>query len=141
MQSYVYFLIFPAVFGALCWTLLGDFSIIYTVVNCIGCIVFVEYWKRQEVDLGIRWQVKGVSVLQTRRREFNPEREVKDEITGEVRATFPWGKRLLRQLLQIPFALLAASALGAIIATVFACEIFLCEVYNGPFKTYLVGAM
>jgi hypothetical protein len=137
LQSYVRFLIFPAVFGVFCWTLLGDFSIIYTVVNCLGCIVFVEYWKRQEVDLGIRWQVKGVSVLQTRRRQFKPEREVKDEITGEVRAVFPWSKRLLRQLLQIPFALLAASALGAIIATGFAIEIFLCELYNGPFKTYL----
>jgi Calcium-activated chloride channel len=61
--------------------------------------------------------------LQTRRPEFKPEREVKNEITGEERAIFPWKKRLFRQLLQIPFALLAASALGAVIATGFAIEI------------------
>jgi len=62
------------------------------------------------------YNVQG-KTLQTRRREFKPERGVKNEITGEERAIFPWKKRLFRQLLQIPFAL------GAIIATGFAIEI------------------
>jgi hypothetical protein len=47
---------------------------------------------------------------------------------------------MYRQLLQVPFALLAAVALGAIIATCFAIEIFISEVYNGPLKGYLVSA-
>ncbi|KAL1965483.1 hypothetical protein VTN77DRAFT_5739 [Rasamsonia byssochlamydoides] len=138
LQSYFGFLLFPALFGFSCWLLLGYFSPIYAIVNCLWCVIFVEYWKRQEIDFGIRWQVRGVSVLPTKNRQFKPEKEVRDETTGEVRQVFPWRKRLLRQLLQIPFALVAASVLGAIIATCFAIEIFISEVYNGPLKGYLV---
>ncbi|BCR90548.1 anoctamin family protein [Aspergillus chevalieri] len=138
LQSYFRFLVFPALFGFSCWLLLGSFSIIYTVINSLWCIVFIEYWKRQEVDLSCRWQTKGVSVVRTKRREFMAEKEVRDEGTGEVRGVFPAQKRMCRQLLQIPFALLSAVALGVIIATCFAIEIFISEVYNGPLKTYLV---
>ncbi|EAW13544.1 anoctamin family protein [Aspergillus clavatus NRRL 1] len=138
LQSYFRFLIFPAVFGFSCWLLLGSFSIIYTVVNCLWTIVFIEYWKRQENDLSCRWQTKGVSAVQEKRREFAPERQVVDESTGEVCGVFPAMKRMYRQLLQVPFALLAVIALGAIIATCFAIEIFISEVYSGPFKQYLV---
>jgi hypothetical protein len=117
---------------------LGGYSIVYALVNGLWCIIFVEYWKRQEVDLGCRWQTKGVSAVQTKRRKFRPDKEVRDDSTGEVRGVFPTTKRIQRQLLQAPFALLAAIALGAIIATCFAIEIFISELYNGPFKSYLV---
>jgi hypothetical protein len=56
-----------------------------------------------------------------------------------MHGVFPATKRMQRQLLQIPFALLVAIALGAIIATCFAIEIFISELYNGPLKTYLVS--
>ncbi|OJJ77050.1 hypothetical protein ASPBRDRAFT_190388 [Aspergillus brasiliensis CBS 101740] len=138
LQSYFRFLIFPAVFGFSCWLLLGSFSIIYAVVNSLWCIIFIEYWKRQEEDLSCRWQTKGVSVVRPKRREFKPEREVQDESTGEVRGVFPATRRMYRQLLIVPFALLSAVALGVIIATCFAIEIFISEIYNGPLKTYLV---
>lgn len=98
----------------------------------------MEFWKRKEVDLSCRWQTKGVSAVQTTRREFKAEKEVRDESTGEMRGVFSASKRMQRQLLQIPFALLAATALGAIIATCFAIEIFISELYNGPLKSYLV---
>ena len=138
LQSYFRFLVFPAVFGFSCWFILGGYSIIYTVVNCLWCIVFVEYWKRKEEDLSCRWQTRGVSAVQTKRRQFKPEEEVRDESTGEIRGIFPATKRMQRQLLQIPFTVLAAIALGAIIATCFAIEIFISELYNGPLKSYLV---
>lgn len=76
--------------------------------------------------------------MQTKRRQFKPEKEVRDESTGEIRGIFPATKRMQRQLLQIPFTVLAAIALGAIIATCFAIEIFISELYNGPLKSYLV---
>ncbi|KAI7057827.1 DUF590-domain-containing protein, partial [Hortaea werneckii] len=46
--------------------------------------------------------------------------------------------RLKRQLLQIPFALAAILVLGTLIATCFAIEVFISEVYGGPFKSILV---
>lgn len=103
--------------------------------------MFIEYWKRQEVDLAVRWGVKGVSAIQEKRKEFQHEKEFKDPITGETVSVFPAMKRLYRQVLQIPFAVLASLALGLIIATCFGIEIFLSEVYNGPFKGVLVKMM
>ncbi|KAJ5889064.1 hypothetical protein N7495_009105 [Penicillium taxi] len=138
LQSYFRFLIFPALFGFGCWFLLGGYSTVYAVVNSLWCIIFVEYWKRQEVDLSCRWQTKGVSAVRTHRREFKSVKEVQDQTTGEVRGIFPATTRMQRQLLQIPFALLTAIALGAIIATCFAIEIFISELYTGPLKSYLV---
>ncbi|PLB40400.1 anoctamin family protein [Aspergillus candidus] len=138
LQCYFRFLLFPAAFGFSCWLLLGSFSIIYTVVNALWCIIFIEYWKRQEEDLSCRWQTKGVSAVREKRREFKPEKEIYDASTGETRGTFPTVKRTCRQLLQVPFAVLVTAALGLIIATCFAIEIFISEVYNGPLKTYLV---
>jgi hypothetical protein len=138
LQSYFRFLLFPAAFGFSCWVLLGSFSTIYTVVNALWCIIFIEYWKRQEEDLSCRWQTRGVSFLRPKRREFQPEMEVRDEDTGEIRGVFPQSKRIQRQLLQIPFTVVAVIGLGVIIATCFAIEIFISEIYNGPLKGYLV---
>ena len=129
---------FPAGFGFAAWVLLGHFSPVYAVVNSLWCITFIEYWKRQELDLGVRWGVRGVSAIQEKRREFKHEKEVKDPITGETVQIFPATKRLSRQLLSVPFALLASLALGTLIATCFGIEIFLSEVYNGPFNNILV---
>ena len=136
-QSYFAFLIFPAAFGFSSWVLLGHFSSIYAIVNCLWSVVFIEYWKKQEVDLGIRWAVKGVSAIQEKRRGFQHQKGT----TGETEQVFPATKRLYRQLLQLPFAVVASMALGIIIATCFGIEIFLSEVYNGPFKSILVKPM
>ncbi|KAL8871021.1 MAG: hypothetical protein Q9174_003063 [Haloplaca sp. 1 TL-2023] len=137
-QSYFQFLIFPAAFGFASWVILGSFSPIYGIVNGLWCVTFVEYWKRQEIDLGVRWGVKGVACIQRKRREFQHEKEVRDPVTGETIQVFPATKRLSRQLLQVPFAFLAVLALGTLIATCFGIEIFLSEVYNGPGQTLLV---
>lgn len=101
-------------------------------------MTLVEYWKRQELDLSVRWGVKGVAGIQKKRRDFKHEKEVRDPVTGETLQIFPATKRLSRQLLQVPFAFLAALALGTLIATCFGIEIFLSEVYNGPGKILLV---
>ena len=138
-QSYFAFLIFPAVFGVSAWALLGSFSSIYAIVTGLWCITFVEYWKHQEIDLSIRWGVKGVSAMSQKRKDFKAEKLIKDPVIGEMVEFFPATTRLSRQLLQVPFALLAALALGTLIASCFAIEIFLSEVYNGPMKSVLVS--
>lgn len=90
---------------------------------------------RPELALG----VKGVSAIQDKRHDFKHEKEIKDPVTGEIMRMFPAKKRLARQTLSIPFALLAAIALGTLIATCFGIEIFISEIYNGPFKSGLVS--
>ena len=138
-QSYFASLMFLAAFGFSSWVLLGYFSPVYAVVNALWSVVFVEYWNRQELDLSIRWGVKGVSAIQQKRREFQHEKEVTDPITGETLQVFPATKRLSRQALQLPFAALAILLLGTLIATCFGIEIFLSEIYSGPFQSVLVS--
>jgi anoctamin-10 len=139
LQSYFLALTFPAIFGFSSWVLLGQYSPIYAIVNGLWCIIFIEYWKKQETDLAVQWGVRGVSKIQRKRANFKHEREINDPVTGEVIKFYSPIKRLSRQLLQVPFAIAAASILGGLIATCFAIEIFISEVYNGPFKAYLVG--
>lgn len=138
LQSYFVFLVFPAVFGFCAWVLFAPFSPVYAVVNGLWCIIYTEYWKKQETDLAVQWGVRGVSKIQHKRPDFKHEREIKDPVTGEQIKFYSPVKRLSRQLLQIPFALCATMILGSLIATCFAIEIFISEVYHGPFKGYLV---
>ena len=139
LQSYFIFLTFPALFGFSAWVLLGQFSPIYAIINGLWGVVFIEYWKKQQTDLAVQWGVRGVSKIQTKRPAFKHESEMKDPITGEEIKVYSPIKRLARQLLQVPFAICAASVLGGLIAMCFAIEIFISEVYNGPFKAYLVS--
>ncbi|ELQ37669.1 hypothetical protein OOU_Y34scaffold00584g2 [Pyricularia oryzae Y34] len=137
LQSYFKFLVFPAAFGFAAWLVLGKFSWVYALVNCLWSVVFFEYWKKKEVDLAVQWGVRGVSKIQQPRPQFQHESEAQDPVTGEIIKVFPPLKRLSRQLLQIPFAIACMGVLGSLIFSCFAIEIFITEVYNGPFKQYL----
>lgn len=137
-QSYFTFLFFPAAFGSAAWLLLGHFSPIYGIVSALWCTIFTEWWKHQEIDLGVRWGVRGVSKIEHKRKDFLHEKLITDPVTGEKVGIFPVKKRLQRQLLQVPFALAAATLLGTLIATCFGIEVFISEVYNGPLKWLLV---
>ncbi|KAK7734961.1 hypothetical protein SLS53_007738 [Cytospora paraplurivora] len=138
MQSYFAFLLFPAAFGFGAWLVLGQFSWFYAIVNSLWSVIFFEYWKKKEVDLAVQWGVRGVSRIQHPRSEFQFERVVQDPVTGEHVKVYPPLKRLQRQLLQLPFAIVCLLVLGSLIIFCFAIEIFLSEVYNGPLKQYLV---
>lgn len=137
-QSYFTFLMFPAAFGFASWLFLGSFSPIYGLVSAVWCTVFTEYWRHQEQDLAVRWGVRNVSKIDTRHRDFVPEKTITDPITGENVGFFASSKRFQRQLLQVPFALTVVLCLGTVIVTCFGIEVFISEVYNGPLKSVLV---
>ena len=141
LQSYFLFLSFPAAFGAFCWAFLSPYSPLYVIGIGLGSIVYIEYWRKQQLDLAVQWGVRGVSKIQHKRPAFKHEGEMKDPVTGEHIKVYSPVKRLARQLLQVPFAVAASIVLGSLIATCFAIEIFISEVYDGPFKTYLVRAL
>lgn len=139
MQSYFAFLIFPAAFGFGAWLILGRYSWFYAFVNSLWSIVFFEWWKKKEVDLAVQWGVRGVSRIQRPRTQFKWDHEAADPVTGEAVKVYSPVERLKTQLLQIPFALGCLAILGALYVFCFSIEIFLGEIYNGPFKSYLVG--
>jgi len=138
LQSYFAFLIYAGLFGAASYFLLPAYSPIFALANGLWSIIFVEWWKRQEIDLAVRWGVRGCAKIQNRRAAFQSDHEVEDPVTGQKVPVFSAWKRLGRQSLQVPFALLTCGILASLYASVFAIEIFLSEVYNGPGKSALV---
>ncbi|KAI1810617.1 DUF590-domain-containing protein [Poronia punctata] len=140
LQSYFAFQLFPAAFGFGAWFVLGRYSWLYAIVNSLWSIVFFEWWKKKEVDLAVQWGVRGVSRIQHPRSQFQWDHEVADPVTGEPVKYYPPTKRLQTQLLQVPFAIACLLVLGALYIFCFGIEIFLTQVYNGPFKSYLTFA-
>lgn len=138
MQTYFLFLFFPAVTGVLAWMFLPKYSLVYAILTLFGCTVFLEYWKIQQADLSMRWNVKGVGSLKVNRPKFRYEKVIIDA-AGRTRHYFPKWKSLLRQMLQIPFFVVALCVLGSIIALVFTIETLISEAYQGPYKSLLVG--
>jgi len=136
-QTYFNFLIYPGVGGFLAWLLLDSFSPIFAVLACSWCVIFVEWWKHRERDLALRWGVRGVSNIESKRDEFEASHEIEDVATGEKQKTFPAWQRLQRQALQLPFAICAIAVLGSLIILCFVIEIFIGEVYDGPGKSVL----
>ncbi|KAF4493812.1 IST2 [Fusarium agapanthi] len=118
IQAYLLFLTFPAITGVIAWLWLPRYSLAYGILTSVWCTVFLEYWKIQEIDLSLRWNVKGVQHVKVNRPQFR------------------W-KKVVRQLLQIPFLIVAFLALGVTIIAVFTIEILISETYAGPYKDYL----
>ena len=133
MGTYLRFLSFSAVTGALAWAFLPKYSLLYAIITLFGCTVFLEYWKIRQDDLSVRWDVRGVGTLKVNQPKFKYEKIIVDA-AGRKNYYFPKWKSVTRQLLQIPFFASALLALGAIITSVFAVEIIISELYEGPYK-------
>ncbi|KAK3295254.1 calcium-activated chloride channel-domain-containing protein [Chaetomium fimeti] len=97
-----------------------------------------KYWKIQQIDLSIRWDVKGVGTVKVNRPQFRWERIVVDS-TGRKRHYVSKRKQVLRQLLQIPVMAAATLVLGIIILGVFALETLVSEGYDGPYKNIIIN--
>lgn len=136
IQAYLLFLTFPAITGVIAWLWLPRYSLAYGILTSVWCTVFLEYWKIQELDLSLRWNVKGIHHVKVNRPQFKYDYEYVDE-GGRKHYYFPRWKKVVRQLLQIPFLIVAFLALGITIIAVFTIEILISETYAGPYKDYL----
>ncbi|KAI0203769.1 calcium-activated chloride channel-domain-containing protein [Astrocystis sublimbata] len=137
LQSYFAFQFAPAAFGVASWLILGHYSWLFAFANSLWSVVFFEWWKKKEIDLAVQWGVRNVSRIQHARTKFQWDHEAPDPITGELVKHYSPTKRLQTQLLQVPFALACLLVLGALYVFCFSIEIFLTQIYNGPFKSYL----
>jgi anoctamin-10 len=138
IQTYFRSLAIPCVAGILAWAFLPKYSLVFALLIGVWCTVFLEYWKIKETDLAIRWNVRGVGNLKLDRPQFRYEQEIVDS-AGRVIHVFPRWKRIVRQMVVIPFVLVSTLLLGLLIACVFTIETFIGEAYEGPYKFYLVS--
>lgn len=138
LQTYMIALLFPAITGVLAWWFLHRISMTYAITTTVWCIIFLEYWRLEEISLSHRWNVSGVGSLKVDRKEYVWEKEVCDPITGEKQHHFPKYKQVLRQLLSIPFTIFALLVLGSITTGIFGIEVFISHIYTGAYKDWLV---
>ncbi|RKF73318.1 uncharacterized protein GcM1_244016 [Golovinomyces cichoracearum] len=138
LQTYFLFLTFPAVFGFFAWLFLKKYSPVYALFNGLWCVIFVEYWKKQEKQLAVKWGTINSCKNSQQLLNIEHESSLKDPATRATVPIYSLIQRLLIKSLQIPFAGAAAIALGGLIAACFAIEVFISEIYNGPLKFYLV---
>lgn len=78
-------------------------------------------------------------VSQVDRREYHFEKEIKDPISGEAVRYFPKWKQVARQLVSIPFALVAFCVLGALTTLIFGVELLISHVYVGEYKDWIAS--
>lgn len=137
VQDYILWLIFPTVIGIFSYFFLGPYSKFFGVFNIVWGVLFVQAWKRKESSLAFEWGVKGSSILETPRSQFAPESFKVDPITDEKRGYYPNWKRALKQLTFIPLALGAILVVIVLQMLALFLEIFIGQLYHGPFKSFL----
>lgn len=140
IQSYSLFLVLPAGLGLLAWYFLRAYSTLFATVISIWSIVFAGYWRRQETDFAVRWDVRGVGALKQNRPQYWWDEEVIDPTTGEKQKKFSPVKRVRRQMLFLPFAALAGIALGTVLIATFALEAWMNDIYDGGLKEHWIGS-
>ncbi|KAK9767133.1 hypothetical protein K7432_003292 [Basidiobolus ranarum] len=137
LQYYFFSLAIPTTAGILAYFMDGDFSIIFSAFIVGWGVVFIELWKRRERELSIWWSVRNCSKVEKRRSAYVPSSTMKDSITGETIYYTPiwesWGKRAAT----IPVIILGGILFSLVVGAVFAVEVFIIELYQGPFHEYL----
>ncbi|KAK9768783.1 hypothetical protein K7432_000302 [Basidiobolus ranarum] len=138
LQYYFYSLAIPTAVGILAYFMNGEFSIIFSAFMVCWGVVFLELWKRRERELGIWWNVRNCSKVEKRRPAYIPSSTMRDSITGDTIYYTPiwesWGRRVAT----IPVIILGGLLFSLVVGVVFAVEVFLNELYQGPFHEYLV---
>lgn len=140
IQAYFLSLAFPCIAGVWAWAFLPKYSLVFALVIGMWCTAFLEYWKIREIDLAIRWNVRGVSKLKKNRPQFYWEKEVVDA-AGRVRHIFPAWKRIIRQLAVVPFLIISTAFLVLVISSMFLIETLINEGYTGPYDYYLASLL
>lgn len=123
VQAYISSIGCIAIFGVLAWYFLGNFSLIYAIINLtIGSTCYLCVYANEK-KLKKDWQLNNISKTATLKLD-----------EGDL---IPTWKILLRQFYFIPVIVGGASSL---FLTQFACfllEIFINEIYQGPFQSIL----
>lgn len=137
LRFYTVWLVVPSVLGFISYVFFSRYSIVFTILNLLWSIIFVNAWKKKENIYAITWNSKDSSLIESKRGEFVGETEEVDTVTGIRSPAFPTWKRTLRELAFLPVAIGAALTLISYQFGCFFIEIFLNEIYDGPGKQFL----
>ncbi|ORX58560.1 DUF590-domain-containing protein [Piromyces finnis] len=139
LQKYFMSLLPPAIVGLLAFFFDRRFSIFYGIFIVLYGIFFIILWNRHADQLAILWNVKNCSTNEKVRPEFRPQKMVKDKVTGDYVPYYPnWKRWVKRVCLTYPFIFLCAIFTVMVFFCVICIEIWVRDLYQGPFKTIMV---
>jgi len=139
LQKYFMSLLPPAVIGLLALFFDKRFSIFYGIFVVLWSIFFIILWNRHAEQLAILWNVNNCSTTEKIRPEFRPQKMIKDKVSGDYVPYYPnWKRWVKRVLLTYPFIILCAVFHVMIFFCVICIEIWVRDLYQGPFKAIMV---
>lgn len=123
VQTYISYVAIIALIGIFAKFFLGNFSLIYAIINLIvGFICYLNIYANDK-KLSIAWNLKNI----------NKTEIIKLEQTELI----PSWKIMIRRILFVPITLGGATGLFSAQFACFLLEIFINEIYQGPFKSIL----
>lgn len=123
VQTYASFLGIIALLGLINKFVFGNFSIVYAILNLfVGIICYLVIYAKDK-KLTNKWNLKNI----------NKTEPIKIEETDLI----PTWKTNLRMVLFAPITIIGASGLFSAQFLCFLLEIFINEIYQGPFKSIL----
>ncbi|KAJ3127464.1 hypothetical protein HK098_006346 [Nowakowskiella sp. JEL0407] len=105
-----------------------------TMLIPLWTILFVEVFRRREMDLAVSWGSLHVSRSDKRAASFSPDFYVKDPLTGKKIGKSTTWKRVLKQSVVFPVVVTMAIGLGAAVTAVNILEVLVAEHYDGDYK-------
>ncbi|OMH82659.1 hypothetical protein AX774_g3861 [Zancudomyces culisetae] len=139
LQHYLMMLAIPTVIGVIAFFFIDSFSIVVSITTMLWSIAFTETWERKQDDLATVWGLQGdIREKESRRIDFKPKTFGVDSATGEAVPEFSQLERWMRRAVGLPVMLLFLVAMAGLISAMFALQIFMEDMYDGPFSSILV---
>ncbi|EGV60409.1 hypothetical protein CANTEDRAFT_110843, partial [Yamadazyma tenuis ATCC 10573] len=113
------------------------FSLTYCSVNLVWGTFFLAFWKKREKYLVSFWGSANYHLIQEHKSELNDINKYYEEKSSYKHKNNYEGLKFLKQLLFIPVAVGFAAVLVAYQLGCFVLEIFINEIYDGPFKGFI----
>ncbi|KAF5376004.1 hypothetical protein D9757_008812 [Collybiopsis confluens] len=118
LDSYTRALVVPAAIGISFYFFGTSYSPVYSILNVLWAIGFVEWWRVRERLISMRFGTRGSFRVEKRRAHYDPK--------------FVWWRRELRMLASVPVILAFAALLSALMTGIFVFEAFVTQLYTGP---------
>lgn len=111
LEFYTRWLIVPAVLGVILFifqvrdgTLDHPLVPVYSLFIALWSTLFLEFWRRRNVELAQRWGVLGYEREEVKRPQFSGEFRP-NAITGEIEKYYPTYRRVLKYLVSTSFVM------------------------------------
>lgn len=137
LQFYLISLASPAAFGLAAFFILPEYSSFYAIGVSVWAMVFTTLWERRQGQLATRWNVRNCSQVEHKRATYHDAVPGEDAVSVKSFTELSGIRKLFRESLVVPFTFLAGAFLVSVLTAIFAVEVFIGEVYDGPFKSVL----